>query len=48
MRTYVTRNNLWICELRVAGVLCICESNNRRMARRGAISMARRRTQVAA
>lgn len=48
MRTYMSRNNLWISEIRVGAVLCICESNNRRMARRGAIAMARSRARRSA
>jgi len=48
MRTYMSRNNLWISEIRIGDVLCICESNNRRMARRGALSMARNRARVCA
>lgn len=40
MRTYVSRNNVWICEICIHGVLCICEANRRSEARRGALEMA--------
>lgn len=43
MSTYKTPQNAWICELRIAGVLCICEANQRGEARRGAIKLARQR-----
>jgi hypothetical protein len=43
MHTYLSRNNVWISEIRVGAVLCICEANERRLARRGVLEMARRR-----
>lgn len=45
MRTYVSRNNVWICEINFGGVLCICEANRRTEARRGALQLARARAQ---
>ena len=47
MRTIKNPDNTYTCELRVKGVLCICEANRRREARRGALAMAKRRAGVA-
>lgn len=48
MQTYKCRNNTWVCEIRIGAVLCICEANARKQARKGAIDMARRRAGAAA
>lgn len=40
MQTYKARENLWICEIRVHNVLCICEADCREEAINGAIEMA--------
>lgn len=40
MRTVKNPDNTYTCELRINGVLCICEANRRREARRGALEMA--------
>ncbi len=48
MFTYKNCDNTWCCEIRIAGVLCICEANRRREARRGAMALAKRRARIAA
>ena len=43
MKTYKTRDNTYISEIYVGAVLCICEANQRKEARRGALAMAKKR-----
>jgi len=45
MQTYKARKNVWICEIRISGHLCICEANHRAEARRGALELARQRAE---
>ena len=45
MQTYKARKNVWICEIRISGHLCICEANHRAEARRGALELARQQAE---
>lgn len=42
MKTYKSQQ-VWISEIKIGQVTCICEANKRAEARRGAVEMAKRR-----